>query len=53
MIRTLSVSLLAVAAVVTGLLVNRTRQTAPTSTEDSDVGVADAHQLEALREAGI
>jgi hypothetical protein len=53
-IRTLSVSLLAMAAVFIGVIMNRFRP--PTRTVpavDSDVGVEDTLQLEALRRAGF
>ena len=52
-IRTLSVSLLAVAALVAGVLFNRSRQPSPAPSPDIDAGNGDAVQLEALREAGI
>lgn len=52
-IRTLSVSLLAVAAIVAGVFFNRSRQPAPTPELDTGNGVEDAVQLEALRRAGI
>jgi hypothetical protein len=49
----LSVSLLAVAAVVAGVFFNRSRQSAPTPEVDTDTGGEKALQLEALRRAGI
>ena len=52
-IRTLSVSLLAVVALAAGLLLNRSRQPAPTPQVEADNGVEDALQLEALRRAGF
>jgi hypothetical protein len=49
----LSVSLLAVAAVAAGILLNRSRQPSPTPEIAVDNGVEDAVELEALRRAGI
>jgi hypothetical protein len=53
MIRTLSVSLLATAALVAGILLNRSRQPTPAPEITADNGVGDAVELEALRRAGI
>ena len=53
MIRTLSVSLLAAAALVAGVFFNRSRQPTPIPELDTGNGVEDAVQLEALRRAGI
>ena len=52
-IRTLSVSLLAVAALVAGVFINRHRQASPSPEAQPHNGVDDAVQLEALRQAGI
>lgn len=51
-IRTLSVSLLAVAALAAGVLLSRNRPS-ETPQLDPDSGVEDAVRLEALRRAGI
>ncbi len=52
-IRTLSVSLLAVAALAAGMLLSRTRQPSDPPQVQTDNGVEDAIQLQALRRAGI
>ncbi len=53
-IRTLSVSLLAMAAVVLGIFMNRFRlPTQPKPAVESEAGPEDGLQLEALRRAGF
>lgn len=53
MFRALSVGLVAVTAVVAGLVVNRSRQSSPPTAAESEPAAADEIRLDALRKAGF